>query len=67
MTLHLELYTWHQEHKKQKCWPSTHAPTGNLFLTKEDRIYNTAKIVSSLSDVGKTGQLHAKEWNKNTS
>ena len=32
-----------------------------LFLTKEARIYNGAKIASSVSGAGKTGQLHVKE------
>ena len=31
-------------------------------MTKEVRIYNEEKIVSSISDTEKTGQLHAKEW-----
>ena len=35
----------------------------NLFLTKEARIYNGAKTASSINGAGKTGQLHAKEWN----
>ena len=39
----------------------THAPMGNLFLTKEARIYSGAKIASSVSVAGKTGQLHVKE------
>jgi len=30
---------------------------GDLFLTKEARIYNGAKIASSISGAGKTGQL----------
>ena len=30
---------------------------GTLFLTKEARIYNGAKTVSSISGDGKTGQL----------
>ena len=34
---------------------------GTLFLTKEARIYNGAKTVSSISGAGKTGQLHAQE------
>ena len=34
-----------------------------LFLTKEARIYIGAKRVSSISAAGKTGQLHAKQWN----
>ena len=36
-------------------------PMGTLFLTKETRIYNGAKIVFSISAAGKTGQLHVKE------
>ena len=39
------------------CYPCT------LFLTKEARIYNGAKTVSSINGAGKTGQLHVKEWN----
>ena len=34
---------------------------GNLFLTKEARIYNGAKTVCSTNGAGKTGQLHIKE------
>ena len=34
---------------------------GTLFLTKEARIYNGAKIASSINGAGKTGQLQAKE------
>ena len=30
---------------------------------KEARIYNGEKIVSSISDAGRTGQLHVKERN----
>ena len=33
---------------------------GNLFLTKEARIYNVAKTASSISGAGKTGELCAK-------
>jgi len=33
----------------------------HLFFTKEIRIYNGAKIASSISGAGKTGQLHVKE------
>ena len=32
-------------------------------LTKEAKIYNGEKIVSSISGAGKTGQLHVKERN----
>ena len=38
-----------------------HAPMGTLFLTKEARIYNGAKKVSSIIGSGKAGQLHVKE------
>ena len=34
---------------------------GNLFLTKEARIYNGAKTAPSINGAGKTEQLHAKE------
>ena len=34
---------------------------GTLFLTKEARIYNGAKTVSSINSVGKIGHLHVKE------
>ena len=33
---------------------------GTLFLTKEARIYNGAKTVSSINDVGKTGTTKKK-------
>ena len=32
-------------------------------MTKEARIYNKEKTVFSIKGAGKTGQLHAKEWN----
>ena len=32
-----------------------------LSLTKEARIYNGEKTLSSISDAEKTGQLHVKE------
>ena len=34
---------------------------GNLFLTKEARMYSGAKTASSTYGAGKTGQLHVKE------
>ena len=34
---------------------------GILFLRKEARIYNGAKVASSKNGAGKTGQLHVKE------
>ena len=36
---------------------------GTLYLTKEARIYNGAKTVSSIDGAGKTGQSHVKEKN----
>ena len=33
----------------------------NYFTTKESRIYNRERRVSSINGVGKTGQPHAKE------
>ena len=33
---------------------------GTLFLTWEERIYNLARIDSSISGAGKIGQLHVK-------
>ena len=38
----------------------------NLFITREPRIYNEEKTVSSINGAGKTGQSHAKERNYNT-
>ena len=38
-------------------------PIGTLSLTKEARIYNREKAVSSISGAGKTGQLDEKECN----
>ena len=40
---------------------------GTLFLKKEARLYNVAKTASSINGAGKTGQLHIKERNENTS
>jgi len=37
------------------------APMDTLSLTKEARIYNGEKTVSSASGVGKVGQPHVKE------
>ena len=34
---------------------------GTLFLTKEARIYNRAKIAFSINGAGKIGQLHVKD------
>ena len=34
---------------------------GQLIYDKEARIYNEARTVSSINDIEKTGQPHAKE------
>ena len=36
------------------------------FMTKEPRLYNGERTVSSINGVGKTEQPHAKESNSNT-
>ena len=38
-------------------------PTYLWSMTKEARIYNGEKTVSSISGAVKIGQLHVKEWN----
>ena len=45
---------------KTESLEKTHAPMGTLLLTKEARIYNGEKTVSSISGAGKTGQLCVK-------
>ena len=40
---------------------SEHTPMETLSLTKEAKIYNGEKTVSSTSGAGKTSQLHVKE------
>ena len=50
-------------------WNKTESPeinpctNGTLVLTKEARICNGAKIASSISSTGETGQSSVKEWN----
>jgi len=41
--------------------PHTYGYLIFFFFTKVARIYNGAKIASSISGAGKTGQLHVKE------
>ena len=38
---------------------------GQIIYAKEARIHNGEESISSISDAGETGQLHAKEWNYN--
>ena len=33
----------------------------NLFISKEPRIYNKGRTVSSINGAGETGQIYAKE------
>ena len=32
-------------------------------MTKEERLYNEEKTISSINGAKKTGQWHVKEWN----
>ena len=56
---------WHKnrhivnEQNREKKW--THKHMANQSLTKQERIPNGKKTVSSTNDVGKTGQQHAEE------
>ena len=57
-------------HKKRNIaqWDRTESPeinscTYGQSMTKEARIYNGEKTITSISGAGKTGQLHVKEWN----
>ena len=59
---------WYRHKNRNRQWnkiesplKKTHAPMGTLFLTKEARIYNEAKLASSISGTGKIGQLHVQE------
>ena len=54
----------HRSMKQNTSPRQIHAPMVNYSMTKEARIYNREKRASSVSDVGKTGQLHVKPYTK---
>ena len=57
---------WHKNRNRNQ-WNKRENPEinpctyGTLFLTKEARTYNGAKIASSINGAGKIGQIHVKE------
>ena len=51
----------HRSMKQNRKFSNEPTHTGNSPTTKEIRIYNGEKTVSSVSGAEKTGQLHIKE------
>ena len=58
---------WHRNRQQESVnrteSPEINPHTYGQSITKEARICNGEKTVSSISGAGKTGQLYIKEWN----
>ena len=61
------VWYWHKNKKIVYQWNKIQSPeiyphtNVHFILTKEARIYNGEKIVSSINSAGRTGQIHVKE------